>query len=190
MLNDVDMSVLVSGPDKDKLKTISRAEVTTAKIHSSTTSVPPVFVFVTSNQHLMKHYFDNPGGISGKKPYDIDIKIKVSNVKDLKAVRNRFIEIFVRKIPPLPTDALPLHGTFTRKNFINATYTDMLKILFKYQKDDFSSPYLYLYPLAGLSKNIPLLHDKAQEFTKMTIIQLMELYKLNEEEKNQIIFHM
>ena len=50
LLHDCNIDILVKGKDCDKLKTITRSEPMTAKIHSSTVSIPPIHVLITSNR--------------------------------------------------------------------------------------------------------------------------------------------
>ena len=50
LLHDCNVETLVKGKDFEKLKTITRSEPTTAKIHSSTVTIPPIHVLITSNR--------------------------------------------------------------------------------------------------------------------------------------------
>jgi hypothetical protein len=50
LLHDCNIDILVKGRDADKLKTITRSEPISAKIHSSTVSIPPIHVLLTSNR--------------------------------------------------------------------------------------------------------------------------------------------
>jgi len=189
MLHDVDLSILISGPDKDKLKTISRGEVTTAKVHSATISVPPVFLFVTSNQHLMDHTFstEQKSGFGSRKNYESNVNLKGSIPGDVKAVRNRFLEVFVRRRPQIPLEVLPSYGSYSRKNFIVGTFKFILKILFSYKKDDFPSPYLFLYPICGLAKNVNLIPEIFKKDYIENIMKLVDHYEFAPEEKCQIL---
>ena len=57
LYSDIALERLMRGSDGEKFKTISRGEKTVCKIHSSTEELPPVFVFLTSNQNIHKHVF-------------------------------------------------------------------------------------------------------------------------------------
>jgi len=188
MLHDVDLCLLISGPDKERMKSICRTEPTSAKIHSTTTTVPPVFVFVSSNQHLMDHTFPTEfkTGLSASKISKANVNTKGACKEDIDAVKNRFIEIFVRKRPNVPLEFLPSYGNFNRKHFINGTYELVLNMLLKYKKTDFASPYMYLYPLMGLAKNIHVLPPQKHHSVKTLIYNVVMHYQLEEEEKMQI----
>jgi len=53
--NDVDISDLCLGKDRDLLKTVARGEPTQSKVHSSTICIPPVHLIYTSNTRLFSH---------------------------------------------------------------------------------------------------------------------------------------
>jgi len=189
MLHDVDLAMLVSGPDKERMKSITRTEVTSTKVHSTIVSVPPVFVFATSNQHLMDHAFPTAlkTSLGENKVSRANVNIKGAQIEDVNAVKNRFIEIFVRKKPRLPLDCLPKHGNFTRKNFINGVWALAVEILFRYEKSDFASPYMYLYPLIGIAKNLNIISSKLmRDGARRGIASLMQRYQLENEEIIQI----
>lgn len=57
LLHDTNLQYLVASSDTEKFKTICRTETTNVKVHGSTATVPPVFVFVTMNQRLQDHTF-------------------------------------------------------------------------------------------------------------------------------------
>lgn len=53
LLHDTNLEVLVKGKDVDKLKAITRSEPITAKVHSSTISIPPIHLLATSNRYYV-----------------------------------------------------------------------------------------------------------------------------------------
>ena len=53
LLHDTNLDVLVKGKDVDKLKAITRSEPITAKVHSTTVSIPPIHLIATSNRLLL-----------------------------------------------------------------------------------------------------------------------------------------
>jgi hypothetical protein len=53
LLHDTNLDVLVKGKDVDKLKAITRSEPITAKVHSTTISIPPIHLIATSNRFLI-----------------------------------------------------------------------------------------------------------------------------------------
>jgi competence protein ComGC len=134
------------------------------------------------------------------------------NRPDFDAVKRRFIELYVRyanqslelfygaasfrqkkykfkffcrKPPPL-TD-LPKSGRFSRLDAIRGTYKRVLRTLMKYEKKHFHSPYLHLYSLQGIAKNICHLEPSHQEALREIIIKLAAKYELDEKETKQII---
>ena len=61
LYSDIALEHLLKGNDGEKFKTLARTERTTCKIHSHTEEVPPVFLFVTSNQNVHPHSFSRIG---------------------------------------------------------------------------------------------------------------------------------
>ncbi len=58
LLHDCNIDILLKGKDSERLKTLTRSEPTTAKIHSATISIPPIHVFLTSNRYyLILNYY-------------------------------------------------------------------------------------------------------------------------------------
>ena len=57
LYSDIALERLLKGNDSEKFKTLARTERTTCKIHSNTEEIPPVFLFVTSNQNVHRHLF-------------------------------------------------------------------------------------------------------------------------------------
>lgn len=161
LLHDCDLRVLYTGNDASKFKAIARTETTTAKVHSSTITIPPLFVMVTSNQKLLRHVFPTrllpaPGGIARKDIYESDVEVpgnKRQQEENILATKMRYLELFVRAPPPLDVSQLPTSGKFTREHFILGVHERVIDILNRYNKADFHSPFLYLYALSGLSKN-------------------------------------
>ena len=144
----------------------------------------------TSNQHLYTHNFNStePTGPMNRKRklFGADVSQK-DNPEDIDAMRNRFIEVFVRSPPKVPKSAIPMSATFTRMNFIRGMYFEILRILMSYNKDDFHSKYLYLYPLGGLAKNMREMPVNKQERIKAAIEDLMVKFDLSDEERNTIV---
>ena len=58
LYRDVDLEVLIKGPDATKFRTICRSETTSVKIHSSTVVLPALWVLITSNQRVNNHTFE------------------------------------------------------------------------------------------------------------------------------------
>jgi len=203
MIHDCDMSILYSGQDKDKLKAIARTEPVNVKVHSGVVTVPPLFLFITSNQHLMTHSFE-PGTKFIKNVYESNIDAQQHHQKrgeggrkrkriyvdpdDLKAVRARYLEMFIRKRPTLPSECLPEKDSFSRENAIQGIYSRIIAILVKYEtRKEYKSPYLFLYGIAGLCKNIILMNPEYHSNIKTFIYDLFEKLELDQEEINQLI---
>jgi len=188
LLHDVDLSILYSGSDKDKLKAMSRTETITTKTNGATVSVPPTFLFVTSNQHLFCHTFivDPKSGRLGKRaPCRSDVTVK-TNDEDRLAIQSRYLECFVRNRPEMPPDSLPKHGHFVRNHAIVGIYSDIISLLNKYTREDYASPYLFLYCLSGLAKNMALMRSDLHRPIKSQLKSLIEKYQLDHNEALQI----
>lgn len=192
LIHDCDLAILFCGSDKDRLKAIARTENVTAKTQGSTMSVPPLFLFVTSNQHLMTHTFGTGGNSSsllGKRqqyPSDVSFGSLRNSEADREAVKNRYVECYVRKRPVMPADALPAHGNFGRLHCIVGLYGRVLATLARYERSDFKSPYLFLYVLCGLAKHLDLMLDVAGADWEAELTGLCERYRLDDREMAQV----
>lgn len=163
LFHDIEIRYLAMSKDTEKIKTIARTEPTVTKIHSSTYTLQPLFIFYSSNERLMTHKFKDSlphqpfqwrlyhgqvnetlGLMGGRK--------KVAD-ENLSALQNRFIEAFVRKPPKLDANDLPQSGGFQRMHGILGMYPRILSIMMKYDKEDFYSPVLSQYVLHGLCSN-------------------------------------
>jgi hypothetical protein len=188
LLHDVNIKVLLSSKDTDKLKAICRTEPVSVKVHSNTICLKPCYILVTSNSCLFSHRFNKPErkGMTFKTFYKSDIvptrKILAS---DITAVQKRYLEIMVRQKPLISNDYFPQSGVFNRIHLIKGLYNDIITILFKYKKTDFCSDYLYLYNIISLCKNFSLLSLDQQLLYKKQINELIQLYELSEHQQKQ-----
>ena len=185
LLHDCDIQRLIVGKDVDKLKCIARGEPIQAKVHSTTITIPPTFLFITSNQKILDHKFEKPPQF--KRTFDTMCKSDMQPTKrikiaDIHAVQNRYIECYVRERPTMPPGSLPKCGNFTRQHLVVGLFTQIIKILSKYTKDDFQSDYGYLYPISGLSKHLILMPIEKQPDLKVKIFNLMEKYEFSAEQ--------
>lgn len=55
--HDVSINILVKGKDADKLRAICRGEICKAKVHSDEQTLQPMFLLLTSNEHIQNHHF-------------------------------------------------------------------------------------------------------------------------------------
>jgi hypothetical protein len=241
LLHDINLRYLVGSPDTEKFKTLCRTETTNVKIHSTTITVPAIFLFATMNQRLQNHtypedgnqifsfrqrnedsnevnsqasslnFFDEDdlftpknrrqdetpstlpfpttatttttttnelvlrtqqlrqqsmskfltGGQNLKMKTDFsDVRIEFGEKRQLnlkntiEAMQNRFLECNVRKKPLLDSEDLLHSGSFTKAHMIVGTFEYMISILEKYKPEDFYTPMVYRYVLAGLCKNL------------------------------------
>ena len=162
VFHDINISTLV-GVDVERVKSLARSETTVVKIHSSTTTVSPMFVFYTSNERLFKHIVPTPKGslcMTRTYPSQVDQpgKKRVSE-GNLEAVQARFLEMFVFKAPKQRQEDLEKCGNFSRSHFIMACFDRALELLEKYPMTAFHSIYLPAYVLSGLAKNAPLMES-------------------------------
>ena len=156
VFHDVNIATMV-GADIERIKSLARSETTVVKIHSSTTTVSPLFVFYTSNERLFKHVI--PAAYSGKG-YQITCPSQVEKAgkkrisdENLEAVKARFLEMFVYKAPQQSSQDLERARTFSRNHFIHGTFDRALALLEKYPVSAFHSLHLPAYVLSGLAKN-------------------------------------
>ena len=162
VFHDINIATLV-GVDVERVKSLARSETTVVKIHSSTTTVSPMFVFYTSNERLFKHIVPTPkGSLSMTRTYlsqvDQPGKKRVSE-ENLEAVQARFLEMYVFKAPKQRQEDLEKCGNFSRSHFIMACFDRALELLEKYPVTAFHSIYLPAYVLSGLTKNVPLVES-------------------------------
>jgi hypothetical protein len=73
--------------------------------------------------------------------------------EDLAAVKNRFLELYVHKVPPQEEAHVNLAEVFDRFHFIVGTFERALSTLEKYSPADFPSQHLYGYAIGALRKN-------------------------------------
>ena len=157
LFHDIPVHTLVSGKDVEKIKTIARTETTVAKVHSSTITLPPLFLFYSSNERLLTHEFmpDKSRPLLNWRHYGsqaLKTGQKRVSQEHLTAVQNRFIEVFVRERPQLDVDCLPTSGGFQRMHGVLGLFERVMSILDKYEAKDFHSPYLYLYALKAMCR--------------------------------------
>lgn len=167
LLHDCDLKILYSGGDAPKFKAIARTETVTAKVHSTTVTIPPLFIMVTSNQKLLKHAFPGKHNSPLKDIHDSDVEVpgnKRQHEENILATKMRYLELYVRAPPPLDINQLPQSGIFTREHFILGVYSRVEEILNKYDPSDYHSPFLYMYACSGLSKNIRLSPELAAKY--------------------------
>lgn len=167
LFHDVEIRTLVMSKDTEKIKTIARTEPTVTKVHGTTYTLQPLFLFYSSNERMMTHKFSDSlpnqpfqwrmyhgqvnemsgysGGSGGSR--------KRVTEENLSALQNRFIECFVRKPPKLDPNDLPQSGGFQRMHGILGMYTRIVETLQRYKPSDFFSPVLPQYVLHGLCMN-------------------------------------
>lgn len=157
MFHDINISTLV-GADVERVKSLARSETTVVKVHSSTSTVSPMFVFYTSNERLFKHHIPAKFSANGL-PQTLNSQAENTGRKristdNLDAIRARFLEMLIHKTPKQNQSDLEQCNTFERHHFIYGTFDRALKILEKYKVTDFHSLHLPAYVLSGLSKNL------------------------------------
>lgn len=161
MFHDIEIRTLAMSKDTEKIKTIARTEPTVTKIHSSTYTLQPLFLFYSSNERLMTHKFTEslPSQAFQWRHYQSQVNdSSIGNKKratdeNLAAIQNRFIEAFVRKPPKLDVNDLPTSGGFQRIHGILGMFPRIIALMKKYQPQDFFSPVLRQYVMHGLCSN-------------------------------------
>lgn len=142
----------------ERVKSLARSETTVVKIHSSTSTVSPMFVFYTSNERLFRHYIPAVFSANGL-PQTLYSQAETTgrkriSIDNLDAIRARFLEMLIHKTPKQNKSDLEQCNTFERKHFILGTFDRALRLLEKYNVTDFHSLHLPAYVLSGLSKNL------------------------------------
>jgi hypothetical protein len=161
LLHDVDLHYLYSGADADKIRAISRAETTSAKVHSSVIQVPPMFVLVTSNERIQDHKVREKAllgnhTISVVLPSQMILRNPNGKKQEecLQAIKNRFLECHIRARPRQDPGDLKMMGTFQGVHFVMALFPKIVQLLEKYSADIFFSPSLLYYCIGGLYLNV------------------------------------
>ena len=162
LYSDIGLERLLRGTDGEKFKTLARTERTACKIHSHTEELPPVFVFLTSNQNVHRHTLPEESGTasffkrSRTFPSTLDGLVRSCRSAErarmleplVAAVKNRVLEAFVSQ-PPLGL-VLPTSGKFQRIHAILGLYSRVCNLLLEYEADSFYSLALPSYVLTGL----------------------------------------
>lgn len=175
LFHDVDIRTLAMSRDTEKIKTIARTEPTSSKVHSGTITLPPLFLFYSSNERLMNHRFSGQRGPMQPKVYPSQVNAvgkKRCQDDNLVAIQNRFIEAFVRSPPPLDLDDLPRSGGFQRIHGVLGMYDRVIQIMQHYQPTDVFSPVLTKYVLHGLVKNVQEYREVFQQDVGPTLEEL------------------
>lgn len=157
MFHDISIRTLAVGKDSEKIKTIARTEPTVTKIHGNVITLPPLFLFYSSNERLMSHKFEEPNAkLSFNRLYASQVnetgKKRISD-ETILALQNRFIEAFVRSPPFIDKNDLPHSGGFQRIHGILGLFRRITRIMKHYKTEDFYSPVLIQYVMHGLCAN-------------------------------------
>ena len=165
--HDIALDRLVRGADGEKFKTICRTERSTCKIFGSTAVLPPLFVFITSNQNIQTHQIVRRPSTKSfffatskceqqtSKLNSIFSAKKQEQMKEsICAVKSRVIEAFVSQRPILDQANIPTSGNFSRQNAILGMFERVIVILEKYDANSFYSAALWSYAITGLVSNV------------------------------------
>ena len=183
LYSDIALERLLKGNDGEKFKTLARTERTTCKIHSHTEEVPPVFLFVTSNQNVHRHSFSReeddvrstnktsaaaaPLFRGGAKsfPSAMDSLFSVQKTKTMEplvlAIKNRVLEAFVSS-PPSGL-VLPASSKFQRIHAVLGLYVRVFNLLSQQSPEDFYSVALPSYVLTGLIDHAGAMQDLLED---------------------------
>jgi len=181
ILHDVNIGVLFSA-DMSMYKAMARSEECTAKVHSSTESVAPVFLFVTSNDRMFDHKI--PPQKQGQLPTKLPSQVfqsgnKRPRMEHVDAMLSRFLEVHVRKACHQDAEDLRRSDCFRKIHLVLALYDRVLDIVASKTPDHFHSKYMYHYLLSSLEKNCELYckyTDVDQDRLSKTILQLKIQY--------------
>jgi len=195
LVNDKPIDILYHGEDVDVFKGACRGEAVSVKVHSITKTLPAVFIFFTSNQHLLCHTFDTPDFNTGWPRFsypgqgdveNTDQRFRVVDQQNLSAIKARFIELFVRDVPTIPEQFLS--SSFNRVNCIMGIYPYVIDILLQFEPEDYKTPYLYLYSFNGICENIFRIQNETEKKNIQEMMcYLIEKYKLDSTQKFDLI---
>ena len=165
--HDIPLDRLVRGADGEKFKTICRSERSTCKIFGSTSVLPPLFVFITSNQNIQTHSIVRRP--SKKSFFFATSKFELETSKlnlifsakkqdlmkeSISAVKSRVIEAYVSQRPTLDKKNIPTSGNFSRQNAILGMFERVIAILELHDTSSFYSAALWSYAITGLVSNV------------------------------------
>jgi len=111
LLHDADPRELVSSKDGNIYRCVARAEVCKVKTFGNVTTLPPVFLMLTSNYTIHTHTFPLPN-TPLKRVQDSILVPHLQNSKkqiqleSRRAMHNRFLEILILLIFPMMDDHL------------------------------------------------------------------------------------
>ena len=171
--HDIPLDRLVKGSDGEKFKTICRTERSTCKIFGSTSVLPPLFVFITSNQNVQTHRqtttaatpaataaaalfknFMSKETVVSKLDHLFTAKKQDLLKESVNAVKSRVIEAYVSRQPKIDPKNIPTNGNFTRLHAILGMFERIVGILEKYDSESFYSLAMWNYAIAGMVNNI------------------------------------
>ena len=164
--HDIPLDRLVKGSDGEKFKTICRTERSTCKIFGSTSVLPPLFVFITSNQNVQTHRqtttataalfknFMSKETVVSKLDHLFTAKKQDLLKESVNAVKSRVIEAYVSRQPKIDPKNIPSNGNFTRLHAILGMFERIVGILEKYDSESFYSLAMWNYAIAGMVNNI------------------------------------
>jgi hypothetical protein len=111
---------------------------------------------------------------------DVEINDKKRHLEEhVAAVKMRYLEMFIRKSPPIDVQHFPSSGSFQRRHFVQGMHTRVISLLEKYKNAKYHSRFLYMYLFTGLCKNMEMFPVGTLD----TVTRLMDIYQLSEREK-------
>lgn len=204
--HDIQLDAIAKpGPKMEMFKALCRTEKTTVKAFAAVTDLPPLWVFVTSNQRILDHDFspnmkkrkETFGGMykyphPSQLPDYRDQERREKNAENIQAVKNRVLEAFVKERTGID---LPKHGKFTRMQAVLGLYSIIIAILEnRLEPTDFASPILISYCLTALVNNFKCYkrvfasHYGIEEKVFKQVYNLIIKYNVeNETERNEYL---
>ena len=193
LLHDIPMTVFTQTRDMEKLKGLARTEPVSVKIFAEVKTLDPIFLFGTSNQLLYPHRFPFFGKLAKGVTTNYESNVQPTKVRleaDIVAVQNRFLELMVRKAPSIPRDKFPSVGHFNREHLIVGLFKQIVRLLFKYEAEDFGSQFVYIYAITSLCKNFHMNPEEEKTELNLQLMDLMLRYKFDDEQINQCLGYL
>lgn len=184
--HDIDVRLFIFSKDRDLIKAICRSEASSVKVHSSTTFVPPVHIFYTSNTKLFNHKVKGASTFSSTIMSDISASSKYQ--EHINSIRCRFLECFCSEKPQIDPDWFPECGMFQRQHMILGLFDRVLKILSTYSgPESFYKRIQPHYILKALAKNANYYEHVFNTLIKDEIVKNVDKFIVKPEQKLDIL---
>ena len=161
LLHDTLVDILVAPRDANVYRCATRGEVCKVKTFGNVATLPPIHVLLTSNQSIHTHYFPLMNtSLKGKVESALLPKRHHSLKESVRAMQNRFLEIYFCKRPVIDPAHFPDDGhAFRRHHMIAGLYATVVDLLQRHAPAAFYTKMIPLYCIYGLVHYMSLYND-------------------------------